>query len=178
MRYQIRHEVIESIYFNDPERLPDRDHRQMRPFGTADREDAARTIEAAIELEQAGRDGAGFDSIEPVWQRKGSRIDPGPEAGTDAGTGAAAGAPQRASIYVLDVPEFAAPSRPRGTARAMPPPASPTATCASTATRLRFQRKALGFKPAVWYGALTGGLRGSIQQFDMDALVVTAGEPA
>ncbi|AOZ08503.1 VOC family protein [Cupriavidus malaysiensis] len=179
VRYQIRHEVIESIYFNDPNGYPIEITWQMRPFGTADREDAARTIEAAIELEQAGRDGAGFDSIEPVWQRKGSRIDPGPEAGTDAGTGAAAGAPQRASIYVLDVPEFAALVE-----AARHSEGYATTRLANGYVRidgnpgLRFQRKALGFKPAVWYGALTGGLRGSIQQFDMDALVVTAGEPA
>ncbi|MGN5477525.1 hypothetical protein ACTMU2_13510 [Cupriavidus basilensis] len=40
---------------------------------------------------------------------------------------------------------------------------------------LQFRRKELGFKPAVWYGALTGGLAGNIRQFDMDALVVAPG---
>ncbi|MFW5329716.1 hypothetical protein [Hydrogenophaga sp. ZJX-1] len=35
---------------------------------------------------------------------------------------------------------------------------------------LRFNRKALGFKPAVWYGALTGGLVGRIAEFSRDEL--------
>ncbi len=42
--------------------------------------------------------------------------------------------------------------------------------------QIHFRRKALGFKPAVWYGALTGGLAGRIVQFDMDALVISPGE--
>lgn len=33
-----------------------------------------------------------------------------------------------------------------------------------------FSRKDLGFKPAVWNGALTGGLVGRVQQFDKDTL--------
>jgi len=37
---------------------------------------------------------------------------------------------------------------------------------------LEFRRKELGFTPAVWYGALTGGLAGQIRRFDMDALVI------
>jgi hypothetical protein len=38
--------------------------------------------------------------------------------------------------------------------------------------RLEFQRKPLGLKPAVWHGALTGGLVGRITHFDNDRLVV------
>ena len=33
-------------------------------------------------------------------------------------------------------------------------------------------RKELGFKPAVWHGALTGGLVGRIEHFDNDTLVI------
>lgn len=35
---------------------------------------------------------------------------------------------------------------------------------------LRFSRQDLGFKPAVWNGALTGGLIGEVVQFDKDTL--------
>lgn len=38
--------------------------------------------------------------------------------------------------------------------------------------RLEFARKQLGFKPAVWHGALTGGLHGRIVQFDNDRLAI------
>lgn len=37
---------------------------------------------------------------------------------------------------------------------------------------IRLQRKALGFKPAVWHGALTGGLLGRVAHFDNDELVI------
>lgn len=42
---------------------------------------------------------------------------------------------------------------------------------------LRFERKALGFKPAVWHGALTGGLQGRITHFDNDQLVIEGDAP-
>ena len=42
---------------------------------------------------------------------------------------------------------------------------------------LRFERKALGFKPAVWHGALTGGLQGRITQFDNDQLLIEGDAP-
>lgn len=167
VRYQIRHEVIESIYFNDPNGYPIEITWQMRPFSEADKADATHTIESAIELERARDQGAAFTSIEPVWQRKATRLEAQPMA------------PGKASVYVLDVPEFAA----------LVDAANKSDGCAITRLGngylridgnpdLRFGRKALGFKPAVWYGALTGGFRGTIQQFDMDALVITAGDLA
>ena len=35
---------------------------------------------------------------------------------------------------------------------------------------VEFGRKALGFKPALWYGMLTGGVHGRIERFDRDVL--------
>lgn len=40
---------------------------------------------------------------------------------------------------------------------------------------LRFERKVLGFKPAVWHGALTGGLLGRIERFDNDVMLLVDG---
>lgn len=165
VRYQIRHEVIESIYFNDPNGYPIEITWQLRPFSEADALDAALTIEAAMQLEQAADAATAFTSIEPVWQRKAAQIGTAPE---QAG---------KASVYVLDVPEFAALI---GVART-------TEGYATTSLKngyvridgnpqIRLRRKALGFKPAVWYGALTGGLVGRIVQFDMDALVISPEE--
>jgi len=158
LRYQIRHEVIESIYFNDPNGYPIEITWQMRPFGEADAKDAQRTLEAAMALEDA-TDGVAFKAIEPVWQRKA------------AGLAQAEGA--RASLFVLDVPEFSALL---AAARARPDhvvtPVEDGYVRIDGAPGLQFSRKALGFKPAVWYGAATGGLTGRITRFDMDELVI------
>ena len=42
---------------------------------------------------------------------------------------------------------------------------------------LNFRRKELGFKPAVWHGALTGGLVGRITHFDNDVLTIEEAMP-
>ncbi len=76
-------------------------------------------------------------------------------------------------VFVLDVPEFHALVE---AARALP-------GCRVDGPRLgywrlksdrplSFRRKELGFKPAVWHGALTGGLVGAIGRFDNDELVI------
>lgn len=39
---------------------------------------------------------------------------------------------------------------------------------------IKLHRKTLGFKPAVWHGALTGGLLGRVTHFDNDELVISA----
>jgi len=167
LRYQIRHEVIESIYFNDPNDYPIEITWQLRPFGPLDASDAERTLEAAMAMEAAQTAGARLASIEQVWRAKAKGLeDPGASK-------------RKASIYVLDVPEFAAlVEGARG-------------KDGYTVTRVRdgyvridgdpdiaFQRKELGFKPALWYGALTGGLLGRIERFDMETLVVAAEEQA
>ena len=77
------------------------------------------------------------------------------------------------AVYVLDVPEFRALVRvarerngytinrlPGGYFRIESP------------SEIVFTRKELSFKPAIWYGCLTGGLRGQIVQFDRDTLKI------
>lgn len=158
LRYQIRHEVIESIYFNDPNGYPIEITWQMRPFGQADANDAQRTLEAAMALEADG-EGMAFTAIEPVWQRKAAGLAQADRA--------------RASLFVLDVPEFSplvAAARER-TDHAVTAVEDGYLRI-DGAPGLRFSRKALGFKPAVWYGAATGGLTGRIARFDMDELVI------
>ena len=43
---------------------------------------------------------------------------------------------------------------------------------------IKFVRKELGFKPAVWHGALTGGLVGKVTHFDNDVLTIEEEAPA
>ena len=73
------------------------------------------------------------------------------------------------AIYVLDVPEF----------RALVDVARTKLDCRVIATgygyfriesdrELVFDRKELGFKPAIWYGAFTAGVEGSIVEFGRD----------
>lgn len=71
LNYQIRHEVIESIYFFDPNGYSIEITWQARPFTELDIEDAARTINAAVELSQ--RPGA-LSRIDDVWQRKAQQL--------------------------------------------------------------------------------------------------------
>ena len=40
----------------------------------------------------------------------------------------------------------------------------------ASAGPITFDRETLGFKPAVWYGAVTGGLVGRITEFSRDTL--------
>jgi len=79
------------------------------------------------------------------------------------------------ALYVLDVEEFAPLVR---DARAMSgvTVAGPTQGYfrISSPGDIVFNRKSLGFKPAVWYGALTGGLVGRIAEFSRDTLRITA----
>ncbi|RQZ21037.1 VOC family protein [Burkholderia sp. Bp9031] len=160
LRYQVRHEVIESIYFNDPNGYPIEITYQTRPFDDKDKGDATRTIEAAIELERASYAGSPFAGIEPVWKRKGAGF-------SDFGSLSVA------SVFVLDVPEFRAlvdAAEERGGYEAVR--VSDGYVRIDGAPGLTFERKELGFKPAVWYGALTGGLVGTIEQFDMEKLVI------
>ncbi|WP_369796451.1 hypothetical protein [Cupriavidus sp. amp6] len=43
---------------------------------------------------------------------------------------------------------------------------------------LEFGRRALGLKPAVWYGLFTGGLDGKIERFDRDIVRIVPRDPA
>lgn len=67
-----RHEVIESLYFADPNGYPFEITWQARSFSPADARDAALTLEAAIASEaDADRQGRRVDAIEEIWRRKG-----------------------------------------------------------------------------------------------------------
>jgi hypothetical protein len=83
------------------------------------------------------------------------------------------------AMYVLDVPEFRALAE---TARANP--AWRVRAVGLGYVRIEsdgdlvFERTALGFKPAIWYGALTGGIEGRIAEFGRDRLRLVADDGA
>jgi catechol 2,3-dioxygenase-like lactoylglutathione lyase family enzyme len=61
------HEVLESIYFRDPNGYLVEITRKLRPLNRIDEVDAALTMQAAIELEAQGRR---VSSIDAIWNRK------------------------------------------------------------------------------------------------------------
>ncbi|SUA92811.1 VOC family protein [Pandoraea pulmonicola] len=69
------HEVIESIYFRDPNGYFIEITRKLRALAGIDARDAGATLEAAMEIEDEARaGGASFTSIDAVWQRKAERL--------------------------------------------------------------------------------------------------------
>ena len=75
------------------------------------------------------------------------------------------------SIFVLDVEEFAPlvqHARARNELRVTGPHKGYWRIDAEG--EMNFSRKDLGFNPAVWNGALTGGLIGKVTQFDRNTL--------
>lgn len=66
-----RHEILESIYFLDPNGYPVEITRRLRDLERLDESDAALTLEAAIELErEAAAKSARLEDIDSVWKRK------------------------------------------------------------------------------------------------------------
>jgi len=73
-------------------------------------------------------------------------------------------------IFVLNVPEFASLTE---AARRMPACHVSDLgdyTVIASSGPLAFERRALGLKPAVWYGLFTGGLDGRIESFGRDTV--------
>lgn len=65
------HEVIESIYFRDPNGYFVEITRKLRPLNRIDEIDAAATLQAAIELEEESKgSGKRVKTIDAVWNRK------------------------------------------------------------------------------------------------------------
>lgn len=66
-----RHEILESIYFLDPNGYPVEIARRLRDLERLDESDAALTLEAAIELErEAAEEGSRLGEIDTIWKRK------------------------------------------------------------------------------------------------------------
>lgn len=67
----VPHETIESIYFRDPNFYPLEITRSLRDLETLDAVDATLTIEAAMQLEDAGR----WSNIEQLWRMKATLVE-------------------------------------------------------------------------------------------------------
>lgn len=70
--FQVEHEVVESLYFRDPNGYFLEIGRPLRAFTELDARDAALTLQAAVEEEDRRRTrGEQLDEIEAVWRAKG-----------------------------------------------------------------------------------------------------------
>lgn len=162
--FQIRHELIESIYFNDPNGYYLEITIQERPMDALDAEDATRTLEAAMALEDGlGAGETAFTRIDQVWLAKARGIDP--DGADDL------------ALYVLDAPEF----RPLVEAAEQAPGFELESLDngywkITSKDALVFERKKLGFVPALWNAALTGGFVGQVTEFDRYRLQISRGE--
>jgi catechol 2,3-dioxygenase-like lactoylglutathione lyase family enzyme len=168
LTYQIRHELIESIYFDDPNGYYLEITVAVRPFNALDANDAERTIEAAMEAEDGKLSGnAEFTGIDQVWLSKAAGI--ASTRGDKAGD---------AALYVLDVPEFE-PLVEAGRKDDRYELTGPKDGYfrISSPEALVFERKALGFVPALWNASLTGGFDGEITQFDRYRLEIQPRAP-
>jgi catechol 2,3-dioxygenase-like lactoylglutathione lyase family enzyme len=66
----IKHEILESIYFRDPNFYPLEITRPLRTVERIDGVDAEMTMAAALELE----DGGGWSNIEQLWRLKAQHV--------------------------------------------------------------------------------------------------------
>ncbi len=67
----VRHEILESIYFRDPNFYPLEITRRLRDIGRPDATDAELTLDAALELEASGH----WTDIEQLWRTKARYVD-------------------------------------------------------------------------------------------------------
>lgn len=71
-----RHEILESIYFNDPNGYPFEVTRRLRATDFIDEKDAELTMRAAMEVEAECREsGVLMPDIDTVWRRKAKLVE-------------------------------------------------------------------------------------------------------
>jgi catechol 2,3-dioxygenase-like lactoylglutathione lyase family enzyme len=159
---ETRHEVIESIYVRDPNGYFVEFTRKLRSLENIDATDAALTLQAAIEAEEAAASaGRRVTAIDEIWSRKAALLDE--RDGRNSGG---------VRIYVPQVDEFAAIVKDAAARSACRVDSKEGYDCIETDGPIEFQRKSLDLRPAVWYGLFTGGVHGRIEVLDRDRVVI------
>lgn len=164
---ETRHEVIESIYVRDPNGYFIEFTRKLRPLSGVDATDAALTLQAAMQAEaDAHARGQRIRHVDDIWARKAALLE---------ARSAPAGGPVQSGvrIFVPRVAEFSSlieDASQRSDCAVVP---ADEFDCIVAEGPLEFRRKALGLKPAVWYGLFTGGVRGTIDVFDRDRVRIS-----
>ncbi|MFX1675060.1 VOC family protein [Paraburkholderia sp. A2WS-5] len=161
---ETRHEVIESIYVRDPNGYFIEFTRKLRPLGELDADDAALTLQAAMEAEDmAAAEGRRVLNIDEFWARKAALLNEREHVNGD-GNGV--------RIYVPQLDEFAAIVKDAEKREGCRVVRRGAYDCIETDQPIAFLRKELALKPAVWYGLFTGGVQGHISEFGRDRVVI------
>jgi catechol 2,3-dioxygenase-like lactoylglutathione lyase family enzyme len=162
--YQIEHEVVESIYFRDPNGYYLEIGRPVRQFYELDEEDSNATLAAALKAESQHGTGDGkLKDIETVWRLKGDDLQKHYDSTAPV------------CVFVPDFPEF----KPfldgaikTGNCQVLPPDAGYWRIEADK--EIRLNRKEIGLGPALWNSALAGGFKGSIQEYSRNDMIIVA----
>jgi hypothetical protein len=82
-------------------------------------------------------------------------------------------------VYVADVPEFSGlVASIEGAEGVTISPVRAGYIAISSDQEIVFNRRAAGFKPAVWYSCLSGGVHGQITEYGRDILRISGGQTA
>ncbi|ENW95194.1 VOC family protein [Acinetobacter dispersus] len=158
------HEVIESIYVRDPNGYFIEFTRKLRPLVSVDAEDAALTLQAAIDAEaEAETQGRRVIEIDEIWNKKADLIHQSVQ--------------NNLRIYVPKVDEFSSLVRnAKEQANCKVITSHPIYDVIESDVPVEFRRKELGLKPAVWWGLFTGGIQGRIEAYDRDHVRIVPSE--
>lgn len=157
---ETRHEVIESIYVRDPNGYFVEFTHKLRPLTQLDALDAQITLEAAMALEdQAFAKGQLLTDIDVVWNQKAQLVGQHEQVEIAA-----------VRVFVPRVDEFSSLIRSAEQHPDCKILAGKDYDMIQASGPIEFERKALGLKPALWYGMFTGGLHGRIERFDRDVV--------
>lgn len=162
---KITHELIESIYFLDPNDYPLEITRRLRDLEPVDKRDAELSLRAIADTFGPNPTGQTLSgaSIDDMWRTKGAHVRSAYGLSDDAASPA---------IYVLNVPEY----RPladfaRGAGLTVEPLGSDYLSV-SGPTTLAFRRADTALTEALWFSMLVGGINGRITRFDSDELEI------
>lgn len=167
---QVRHELIESIYFLDPNDYPLEITRRLRDLSPLDRSDAERSLIAIAETFGPNPGGTTITgrSIEDMWRLKAGII-------RDA-YGFRDSDPAGPAIYVPRLPEYRPLLDYAKRAGLSPAPIGKDYVRISTTARLEIARPDLGLDEALWFSMLVGGLDGEVSEFTSERIVIIAAQ--
>ncbi len=165
---QIRHELIESIYFLDPNDYPLEITRRLRDLTPLDKSDAERSLMAIAETFGPNPEGGTITgrSIEDMWRLKARlvrdtygfhQIDPTAPA-----------------IYVPCLPEYRPLIDYADRSDLMLTPIGDDYVCVSAPGLLKLSRADVKLDEALWFSMLVGGLNGEVSEFTTETLSITA----
>lgn len=157
----VRHELVESIYFTDPNGYPLEITRAIRPMVQKDALDARLTVQALLESVTTGA-----SSAEDMWRRKGRLV---------SGLRKTKGRRAATTLYVLAMPEFAPLVEAARKQRKLSVKRHKAHFEISAEGAIAIRRSATGLGRALWFGALTGGFDGLIDKFDETMLRIVPG---